>query len=367
MSQKVVGLFTAWTYPLQALFLIIENRTLWVYVLVPILINLILGVTLYAGLLFSGFRAIDAIVSNLPHLATAASASASHLTTDITSSVSGWHPTFPSWLQWHPTLPNWLASDGHLSLPTWNLKLPEGALTWPGWLPSGHLALPKWQGPNWHVTLPTWTPQFPGWLNPVHWQVTLPAWISQLPEWGLLFLSWLVHFVLVVILLLVTGFIVLQFGVLLGSPWYGKLSEELEKLRTGQVKTIEVSVTTEISRTILYELKKLFLSIGVGLPLLVLKFIPGLGTAIAPIGGLTLATTIVCLDFLDAAQERRRLSFRRKLGNVLGSFPASGTFGLVCFGLVSIPFVNLLMIPICVAAGTLFFCDQIRPQLESAA
>lgn len=363
MSQKVVGLFTAWTYPLQALFVIAGNRMLWGYVWVPILINLVLGVTLYAGLLFGGFRAIDAIVASLPHLATAASNSASHLTTDITSNLSRWHLTVPAEIPWHATLPTWHPQIP-LSLPNWHVSIPQVSLTSPSWLSSVQISLPHWQGPHGPIHLPQWMVQLFTWFNPTQWQVTLPAWISQLPAWGLLFLSGLVRFVLVVILLLVTGFIVLQFGVLLGSPWYGKLSEELEKLRTGQVKTIEVNLTTEISRAILYELKKLLLSMGVGLPLFLIKFIPGLGTAIAPLGGLALVTTIVCLDFLDAAQERRRLSFRQKLGNVLGSLPASGTFGLVCFGLVSIPFVNLLMIPICVAAGTLFFCDQIQPQLE---
>ena len=42
------------------------------------------------------------------------------------------------------------------------------------------------------------------------------------------------------------------------------------------------------------------------------------------------------------------------------SLPASAGFGLACLGLVSIPFVNLLSIPLCVAAGTLFFCDRIE-------
>jgi CysZ protein len=117
---------------------------------------------------------------------------------------------------------------------------------------------------------------------------------------------------------------------------------------------------------VLYELKKLILLVGVGLPLLLLNFFVGPGTAIASFGGIALTATITCLDFLDSAMERRRFPFRRKLQIVGQSFPASASFGLVCLLLVSIPFVNLLAIPVCVGAGTLFCCDRILPKLPEA-
>ena len=60
--------------------------------------------------------------------------------------------------------------------------------------------------------------------------------------------------------------------------------------------------------------------------------------------------------------ERRRLRFRDKLKIALGGLPATATFSLVSLFLVSIPFVNLLAVPICVAAGTLLFCDRIYPR-----
>jgi CysZ protein len=84
----------------------------------------------------------------------------------------------------------------------------------------------------------------------------------------------------------------------------------------------------------------------------------------AMIGGVALASMIACMDFLDAAVERRRPRFRQKLAIVFRTLPGSASFGLVCLGLVSIPFVNLLSIPVCVAAGTLFFCDRVLPVLQ---
>lgn len=211
------------------------------------------------------------------------------------------------------------------------------------------------------------------------WQIVdgveadLTSWLNQfianLPQWlGILTyiasgLIAIARLVLIIILLIATGFILTQFGVLLGAPWYGQLSEKLEKLRTGKVELIELDIASDLGRAILYELKKLVLIALVGIPLLAINLFPGIGTLISSIGSFALTTTIVSMDFLDSCLERRRLKFRQKLKVVFANLPASGSFGLVCLGLISIPLINLFTIPLCVASGTLFICD--RAQLSS--
>lgn len=82
---------------------------------------------------------------------------------------------------------------------------------------------------------------------------------------------------------------------------------------------------------------------------------------IATAGSIALGATVACLDFLDYPPERRRpLGFRAKLGVICRHLPATAGFGLAALALVSIPLLNLLVIPICVAAGTLLFCDEMR-------
>ncbi len=188
----------------------------------------------------------------------------------------------------------------------------------------------------------------------------LPAWLSIL-NYGVSGLIFLLQFLLTIILFVATGFILTQFGVLLGAPWYGKLSEKLEEIRTGNIAIVEVSFVRDIGRAILYEIKKIVFMIVFGIPLLIINFFPGIGTLIVTGGWFILTTIIVGLDFMDSALERRRLQFRKKLNLVIKSFPASASFALVCFFLISIPLVNLLTIPLCVASGTLFVCDRILP------
>jgi CysZ protein len=260
------GLLAGATYPFRALVVFFTNPRLWGYILIPILVNLVVGIFLYAGLLIFGWEGIQ----------------------------------------------HWIAS----------LSQKLDSLI-----------------------------------------ANLPQWLGFL-EYLLLGFAFLIRFILIILLFLVTGFLLTQFGVLLGAPWYGKLSEELEKIRTGKLETLEVGIITDIGRAILFELKKLVFFVLVGISLLLISLLPGVGTLILTVGGITLTATIVCLDFLDAAVERRRLRFRQKLAIVFKYLPATAGFSLVCLGLISIPLLNLLTIPLCVASGTLFFCDRILPNFQ---
>ncbi|MBP0015004.1 MAG: EI24 domain-containing protein [Roseofilum sp. SBFL] len=266
MFNLPMGLIAGATYPFRALALLVNQPKLRGYVIVPILINILIGIALYVGLVFPGLELVDTLTQQ-------------------------W--TF-QWNQWIASLPMWL-----------------GFLT--------------------------------GFAVVVHW---------------------LLNVLMLLVLFLVTGFLLVQFGAILGSPWYGQLSEQIEKIRLGQlpqINTHPLAIAQDIWRAILFELKKLLLMAIAGIPLLLFNFIPAIGTLVFSIGSLTLATTLVCLDFFDSPLERRKLPFRQKLTLVWRTFPASATFGLVCFGLVSVPFINILTVPLCVSGGTLLFCDRIWP------
>ncbi|MGB3691284.1 MAG: EI24 domain-containing protein [Spirulinaceae cyanobacterium] len=268
MLQEFSGFFKSATYPLQTLAIFRRHPRLWGYILTPILVNCLIGIFLYAGLLLVSWQGINELMLLLAN------------------------------------------------------------------------RLDKWI-------------------------VNLPQWLSWL-DFLIIGLGWLLRFLFVFILLLIVGYLTLTLGSILGAPWYGKLSEQLEEIRLGKLNTIEVSLWTDIWRALMFELKKLLLLITIGGTLFLIGFIPVAGTVISAIGYPTLAATIACLDFTDAAAERRRLSFRRKLGLVWKNFPSSASFSLVCLGLISIPLLNFFTIPFCVASGTLFWCDRIFPKLPSS-
>lgn len=261
--QRILGGFgtiDGATYPVKALIVFIRNPGLIQYIAIPIVVNIVVAIALYSGLLYFGWQIVDGV-------------------------------------------------QGDLTI----------------WLEQIIANLPRWLGFLTYIA-------------------------SSLIV--------IIRLLLIIILLIATGFLLTQFGVLLGAPWYGQLSEKLEKHRTGKVELIELNIARDLGRAIVYELKKLVLIALVGTPLLLINLLPGVGTLVSSIGSIILTTTIVCLDFLDSYLERRRLGFRQKLGIVFKSLPASGSFGLVCLGLISVPLLNLITIPLCVASGTLFICDR---------
>ncbi len=192
------------------------------------------------------------------------------------------------------------------------------------------------------------------------------AWIEQLPGWlGFLsffavLLAWLLRVLLIGGLFFVLGFLLVQFGTILGAPWYGRLSEKVEETVSGSITGIEVGFLRDIARALAFEGMKLLLMAGTAVLGLFLQFIPALGTLLAGFIGLGLAILLVCLDFLDPPLERLRLPFFRKVQTVFRHFPGSAAFGIVSFLIISVPVVNFFTIPLSTAGGTLFYCDRIR-------
>jgi CysZ protein len=174
-------------------------------------------------------------------------------------------------------------------------------------------------------------------------------------------LELLVRVLYVLALVIGVGWLMVRFGVVLGAPWYGQLAERLEEIVTGRpmpsTKLTAGSVARDIWRALQFELKKLLLTLAIGLPSLLLNLIPVAGTIMATVVAVALGALIACLDFFDAPLERRRMRFRAKLGLVRRTLPASAGFGLLAAFLSSIPLLNLLAIPLCVAAGTMLVLE----------
>ena len=185
--------------------------------------------------------------------------------------------------------------------------------------------------------------------------------IAMLVEGWPTWIAWLLRSLLLITLFVALGYVLVLFGVVLGAPFYSRLSELLEEHLRGTAPASPpvtlAGIARDLGRAIAFELKKLLLALAIGLPILLLHLIPGAGSLLALLGGLALGATLACLDFFDPPLERRRLSFRAKLAFIRRHLPGSAGFGLVCLGLVSLPLLNLLTVPVCIAAGTIFFCE----------
>lgn len=207
------------------------------------------------------------------------------------------------------------------------------------------------------LLLPGW-----GWIETV---------VNNVPRELEVLLETALRLLLGLLLLLATGFLIGQFGVILGAPWYGQLSEQVEQLQTDSVPTLESSlarIIQDLGRALLFEAKKLLVIVVIGIPLLLLNLLPIAGTVLASVGGFVLFAWVTGLSFVDPPLERRRLGFRQKVAHFTQMGPAGWSFSLVSFGLLNIPLLNLLVVPILITAGTLLYCEKfLKNQLASSS
>jgi CysZ protein len=161
--------------------------------------------------------------------------------------------------------------------------------------------------------------------------------------------------------LLATGFLFARIGFVLGAPWYSRLAEEVEALRLGtQPRTgfRPGEAAADLFRALRYEAAKLAFVLAAGLGLLLFNLVPVAGQVAGAVGGLLLGAVVACLDFFDGPLGG--LPLRAKLRFIRRTAPASLGFGLASAAMVAVPLVNLVSLPLCMAAGTLFVLDR-RP------
>lgn len=193
------------------------------------------------------------------------------------------------------------------------------------------------------------------------------GWVDQillwLPDW-LGFLAWLLWglFALLIVLLLAFGFVFM--ANLIGSPFYGLLSEQVERRVTGQSSGADLGWLSLVPRALGRELRKL----GYFLPRLTILFVLGLVPLIqvvAPVLSALFAAWAMGLQFADFPADNQGLTFAR-VRHILGRRKGLALSFGGCVLLASmVPILNLFVMPAAVAGATLMWLRELRP-LEAA-
>lgn len=187
--------------------------------------------------------------------------------------------------------------------------------------------------------------------------------IDLFPSWGLI--SYLVAFVsglFIFIILLIYGYSFTVLTNIIAAPFYGRLAEKLEERMTG-VSMPEESIASMIGRTILREMVKLLYFISRGFLVLVglffLSFIP-LFNLLVPIIAILWGAWVMTLQYVDYPADNHQLSFtalRSRLKTKKLSTTAFG--GTIILGSM-MPIINIVIMPIAVAGGTIFWVNELR-------
>jgi CysZ protein len=196
---------------------------------------------------------------------------------------------------------------------------------------------------------------FPGLQAMDHLFAQADGWILALEQ--------LLRILFFLLLFFVNSLLLITIGISLGAPWYGTLSRVIEEMVTQKVATeTPTNFWPELRRSLGCAVGRLGIALIALVAILPLNLVPIFGPVLATAVNFLIGALLVSLDFLDAALDRRLLTFTQKL-QYLKRYPAlCAGFGAVSLPLSSIPLLNFVTIPICVAAATLLYCEAILPQ-----
>jgi len=157
------------------------------------------------------------------------------------------------------------------------------------------------------------------------------------------------------LVLLVCYFAFVIFGGIISAPFNEKISKYIEE------KVYNIRVENNLSwlkdafMSIMEELKKILFYFSIMIPLLLIDFIPMIGSVITLVFGSLFSFFYNAFDYMDYPLTRRLAAFRNKLRIVGSKKGLSFGFGCVAFLLTFIPVINVLLNPLLVVSGTSLF------------
>lgn len=154
---------------------------------------------------------------------------------------------------------------------------------------------------------------------------------------------WLLLYVATVVLLLLTSMMLVN---IVAAPFYELVSVAVEKDVTG-IAPPELGIKGNL-RVTLVEMKKAALILGIST---ILLFIPGLNVV-----SLILSAFLIGWNFFDYPLARRGWSLRERLVFVRREFWSVLGFGLWLI----VPFIQIVMMPLAVAGGTMLGLDALQ-------
>lgn len=189
----------------------------------------------------------------------------------------------------------------------------------------------------------------------------IAAAMSWLPDWAWLqsldWLFWLLYGV-VILLMLAYGFVIV--ANLIGSPFYGYLSELTEKHLTGQEVNSDDSwaqIIRDIPRALWREVQKILYYVPRALVLLIIGLIPVVNLVAAALW-FGFNSWMMALQYVDFPADNHRVSFPALRRSLAASRLSALGFGLPVALAAMVPVLNLIVVPAAVCGATAFWVRE---------
>ncbi|TWG26013.1 EI24 domain-containing protein [Actinoplanes teichomyceticus] len=154
---------------------------------------------------------------------------------------------------------------------------------------------------------------------------------------------------------------------LIGDPFYEKISELVEDRFGGVPDAVEVGFWRALRRSLADSLRLIGLSVLAGIPLFLLGFLPVVGQTVVPVLAGAVGGRLLALELTGVPFQRRgqRLRHRRA---VLGgkNTPLTLGFGAAVFCAFLVPLGAILLMPAAIAGATLLARCALGKPIEVA-
>lgn len=178
---------------------------------------------------------------------------------------------------------------------------------------------------------------------------------AMLPEW-LSFLSWLIWLLAVLVVTFALFYLFTIVANIVASPFNALLSIKVEELLVGKPPASSASVWLILPRAVWRETSKLSYLLPRLAGLLLLGIIPVVG----PVLWILFGAWMMAVQYTDYAADNNEISFSELRKRLAGTRLQSILFGMPAYLLLVIPVVNLVLMPVCVAGGTVFWVNNLR-------
>jgi CysZ protein len=145
-----------------------------------------------------------------------------------------------------------------------------------------------------------------------------------------------------------------SFTLLIGDPFYERISAQVEDWHGGAPPEVEIGAWRSFGRDLADSAMLLAVTVPVGAGLFLLGFVPVVGQTVAPVLGATFGGWFLALQLVGVPFSRRGLRLaerRRALRTCRPEALGFGTAVFLCFALI--PLGAVLLMPAAVAGGTL--------------
>ena len=191
--------------------------------------------------------------------------------------------------------------------------------------------------------------QFGGWVDAI---------MGWFPGW-MLAIYWLVWALALLVFLVLLLYLFIAIANLIAAPFNAILAMKVEERLTGAPPVSSVSVWMVLPRTVAREIIKLLYIAPRMLLLLVLLLIPVVNT-IWPFLWVGFGAWVMAIQYTDYGADNNDVSFRDLKQRLRACRMDAVMFGLPTYLLLTVPVVNLILMPVAVVGGTRFWVERLR-------